>query len=126
MEFEGTNRQDVTMSHLSCTGPLNLHRNSKKADTVFQTVLYIDEKEFDALVILAEREGDTVTFEHLYRSVWDEWDGMDQRAAAEMGLGKLINEVRKAGEGFMWIEHSPDKGYSFRTRWGHNWKTCTA
>ena len=104
------------------TGPLNLNRKTKQADTVMGTKLPLVENEFEALDLLAAREDVTLTFEQLYTAVWDEGDGTDNRDAAHVGLDNLIYQVNSAGEGFMWIEHKPETGYVFRTRWGHNWK----
>ena len=114
---------DSMLSDLCCAGPLNLNRKTKKADTVFQTELYLDDKEFDALLLLVEHEDDFLTFERLYDAVWDASDGLDNRDVAAQDLGSLVRKVSEAGEGFMWIEFTTESGYCFRTRWGHNWKS---
>ena len=102
-------------------GPLNINRQTRKADTVMGTVLPLDEEEFAALDMLVAQEGEWFTFEHLYTTLWSAKDDADDRKAAQTRLDNLIKQVRIAGEGFMWIECKPEAGYRFRTRWGHNW-----
>ena len=89
-------------------GPLHLNRQTKQATTSMGTKLYIDQKEFDALEILAEQEGETVSFERL---------GTEQPK-----LEHLIGQVECAGQGFMWIEHRPGEGYTFHTKWADSLK----
>jgi len=104
-------------------GPLNLNRSTKQADTVTGYKLSLNENEFNALDLLVSRAGEMLTFEQIYEAAWQKEDGSDNREAARIGFEKLIKQVRKAGEGFMWIEYTPEFGYSFRTYWGHNWHT---
>ena len=70
------------------------------------TKLYIDGNEFDALDLLATREGEFVTYEQL--------------CAIKPVLKNLIEQVENAGLGFMWIEYKPESGYAFHTRWAGN------
>jgi len=104
-------------------GPLNLCRRTKQADTVMGTQLTLNEKQFDALDMLVQREGQFLSFEQLYTAVWEEADGADNRTVARAEIKELSGQVSSAGEGFMRIDHVPAVGYSFRTRWGHNWQT---
>ena len=85
--------------------------------------LILDEHEFDALDMLAARENRSLTFEQLYTNVWNAGDYSDSRDVARIKLEKLVDQVGEAGQGFMWIEYSPESGYTFRTWWAHNWKT---
>ena len=101
-------------------GPLNLNRQDKRATTVMGTELTLDADEFDALDMLAECEGDPLTFERLYETVWSEGDCSRDRSVALMRLENLIGKISEIGEGLMWIEYEPETGYSFRTRWEHN------
>jgi|GEM_PF-3434210 len=104
-------------------GPLNLNRKTKQANTVMGTELLLDAHSFDALDMLATQENKPLTFEQLYAAVWDAKDGADNRDAALVALNNLIKQVSAAGKGFMWIEYSAEAGYTFGTRWGHNWQT---
>ena len=105
------------------SGPLNLCRKTKQADTVMGTELNLSEDEFDALDLLVTHEGNHLTFERLYEAVWKTPDGADNSAAAREALNSLIEKVSDAGESFMRIEHSPELGYTFQTHWGHNWQS---
>ena len=103
-------------------GPLNLDRQNKRANTALGRELSLDEEEFAALDMLASREGEPLAFELLYRTVWDTGDGTNRRDRARLALEHLLGQVRGEGDGFMWIEHRLETGYTFRTRWSHNWK----
>jgi len=102
-------------------GPLNLCRETKQADTVLGAEFILDENEFDALDMLAMHEGQALSFEQLFEAVWKTPDNADNRAAAHAKLNVLMEKINTAGEGFMRIDCSPEKGYTFQTHWGHNW-----
>ena len=51
-------------------GPLNLNRHTKQANTVMGMPLVLDERGFDALDMLAWREGTPFTSGQLYSAVW--------------------------------------------------------
>ena len=115
-------RDNDNKDNIYCAGPLTLDRQKKQAHTVMGTDLSLGGKAFDALDMLAEREGDSLAFEELYQAVW----GVDEtagRAAAHEAMDGLVQQVGAAGQGFMWIEHEPEAGYTFRTRWAHNRQT---
>ena len=103
-------------------GPLNLNRQTKQADTAIGKPLSINDREFDALDMLALRESEVFSFEQLYSAVWEKSGCKLDRATALSELIHLMEQVSLAGDGFMWIEHKPDAGYAFRTRWAHNWR----
>jgi len=102
-------------------GPLNLDRTAKKADTTLGAQLVLSDKEFDALDVLATREGQTVAFEELFKIVWKGSNDHEIRADARETLKKLTAKIQQAGDGFMWIEVSRGEGYTFRTKWGQSW-----
>jgi len=104
------------------SGPLNLFREAKQADTVMGTELTLSAAEFDALDMMVEREGEPVTFEQLYDAIWKTPDGVDNSAEARAALDRVIEQVSIAGESFMEIEFSPESGYTFQTHWGRNWQ----
>ena len=100
-----------------CIGPLNLNRQTKKASAAMGAMLYLDEKEFDALYLLASREGGSLTFEQLFAAVWESPESPGEIESARSALGSLAEKVKEAGKGFMWIEHTPESGYTFKIRW---------
>ena len=102
-------------------GPLNLDKQTKRATTVMGAELSLDADEFEALAILSSHEDEPLAFELLYAAIWDAEDKSCELEAREK-LGNLLKQVRNAGEGFMWIEYEPETGFTFRTRWGHNWQ----
>lgn len=110
-------------TNLYFVGPLNLDRQTKQANTVMGTELFLNANEFDALDMLAAQEDEPLTFEQLYNAVWGEGDNAYNREAAYEKMLDLAEQVDAAGKGFMWIEHCPQAGYTFRTNWGHNWQT---
>jgi len=115
--------QEESKRFKSFSGPLNLYKKTKHADTVMGTELILDDFQFDALEYLVAREGEPVTFEELYDAVWKETDGACDRDAARESIKHLLEQVRTAGEDYMKIDCSPEKGYTFKTNWGHNWRS---
>ena len=99
---------------------MNFNRQTKKVSTVTGALLPLDEKEFDALYMLASREGETLTFEMLYAAVWGSAEGLSEVETARLTLSTLAEKVKEAGAEFMWIEHKPKSGYMFKMRWRRN------
>jgi len=114
---------DSTDNQKYFSGPLNLDRKTKRADTVMGTQLVLDERKFNALDMLVSFDGEPLSFERIYESVWEGAPGSVSREEARAELKDLIDQVDSAGEGFMRIEYVPENGFSFRTHWGHNWQT---
>jgi len=102
-------------------GPLNLNRAKKQASTVIGGELILNECEFEALCLLAVNMDEYVTFGQIYEASW----GTDETTAnpdyATSALEDLIQHINQTGTGFMWIEHTPELGYTFKTRWGRKW-----
>ena len=101
-------------------GPLSLYRDTKQALTVFGTELTLDEYEFRALDMLAERVDEPLTFEMVYTAAWGAAVETYSRDAARQAMENLLKQVTEIGRGFMWIECLPEAGYIFRARWSHN------
>jgi len=118
---KNTDNDGVQVIHY-IVGPLNLDRLAKRATTVMGEALSLNADEFAALDILASREDEPLTFELLYEAIWRA-DNNACELEARHRLGNLLRKVSEAGAGFMWIEYEPETGYTFRTRWGHNWQT---
>jgi len=117
MEIEPNIKNSDRLDNLLLIGPLILDRQTKQATTSLGAKLYIDRNEFDALELLATREGEPLSYEQLYSAVWGEDDSPNSRDAPPLKLEHLIQQVDSAGRGFMWIEHKPEVGYIFHTRW---------
>ena len=101
-------------------GPLNLNRSMRRACTIMGRELAISAKEFNALDMLVTREGEYIAFDELYTTVWGETESLESKEDARASIDNLLMQVCNDGEGFMWIEYSPDAGYRFKTYWGKN------
>ena len=84
--------------------------------------IVLGENDFEALFLLALNEGKYVTFQSLYEAAWGKSESTDSLDFASSALENLIKQINRTGDGFMWIEHSPEMGYRFKTAWGHNWR----
>ena len=103
-------------------GPLNLDKRTNQATTVTGVKLALNAGEFNALDILAEAEDTLLTLEQIYSALREKGNDSYELETARLMLDNLVRQVNESGEGFMWIEHDPKKGYTFKTRWGHNWR----
>ena len=92
-------------TNILTVGPLSLNESSKLAITAFNDEIQLSADEFDALYILAAHAGRPLA----------------PSAAAEDAFGGVLEKINAAGNGFMWIERSPESGYIFRTSWGSDW-----
>ena len=113
-------QNDILSGMLYSAGPLHIDRRNRKAVTVFNNELPLGTKEFAVLDLMASQEGKSLTFEQLYRALRDMEDGIDNYESARLCVAFVVEQVKIAGEGFMWIEQSPETGYAFRTNWGRN------
>ena len=111
------------LEYCYCVGPLNLNKLTKRACTALGVELFLDEKMFDALDMLASRVGDYFTTEELCLAVCGESESPGVKEIAREVADNLLRLIGAAGHGFMWIEHLPEAGYVFKTHWGNNWKT---
>jgi hypothetical protein len=84
-------------------------------------LLTLSASEFDALDMLVMQEGTPLCFEQLC-AAWDTGHGACPTAASQ-GLAHLQRQVCEVGAGFMWIDYLPEKGYTFQTKWGNNWRS---
>ena len=100
-------------------GPLNLNKMMRQASTVMSGTIALAGNDFEALYMLAANEGKYLTLQQINEASWN------TETAAET-LEKLVEQINSINEEFMWIEHTPGKGYKFDTRWGQNWKRNTA
>jgi len=85
--------------------------------------LFLDEKMFNALDMLASRVGDFFTPEELCIAVCGESESPGIKEIVREVANNLLRLIGAVGNGFMWIEYLPEAGYVFKTHWGHNWKT---
>jgi len=103
-------------------GPLNLDRITRKAATAMGTQLELSENEFDALDLLAMKEGQYMTLRQIYETTWGESNSRVNEIITLATLESLMNKISIAGGEFLWIEHVPELGYTLKTRWGNNWQ----
>ena len=66
--------------------------------------LDLTEEEYESLYHLARRADSHLSFEALYKAVWDPLYGADARQAARLGLGNVLRKVNEAGKGAIKIE----------------------
>jgi len=111
------------LEYCYCVGPLNLNKLAKRACTALGVELFLDEKMFDVLDMLASRVGDYFTPEELCDAVYEGSESPEGKEIAREMADNLVSLIGAAGHGFMWIEYLPEAGYVFKTHWGHNWKT---
>ena len=109
---------------LYLAGPLSLNFRKKQADTVMGVRLPLDAYEFDTLYLLATREGEFFTLDAICEVVYNKKNDCSNKLLVKAGLAQLLDKVRDHGEGFMWIDHSPARGYTFQTRWGQKWRVA--
>jgi DNA-binding response OmpR family regulator len=74
--------------------------------------LRLTEQEYDALYMLAKKQGEPIGFELLYKLRWEPEDGTDARDAARSGMDNIARQVGAAGKGSYKIEYTLEKGYS--------------
>ena len=101
-------------------GPLNFDMMNRQVSTVTGGEINLDANEFEALYILATNEDTYITIGQLcdvYRRKGAA-DNIDHVSAA---LENLMHKINQTGDGFMWIESTPEAGYKFKTRWGRKW-----
>ena len=104
-------------------GPLNLNFMTKKASTAMGSEILLGENDFEALYLLATNEGEYRTFQQLYEVAWGKSETTDSLDFASAALENLVLQINNVGDDFMWIEFTQGEGYTFKTRWGHNWNS---
>ena len=90
-------------------GPLALDATELRA-VINGREIPLNEDEFNALYLLVQREGEILTFEELYKAVWEPLDDTDLRAVARAGMGRLTQEVNEHGGDSLHME-TPPEGY---------------
>jgi len=104
-------------------GPLNISKSKRQASTVMGIDITLGENDYEALVFLVTREGAFVTFQQIYEAAWGNSETTDSIDHSYAALDNLVQQINKAGEGFMWVEYASGQGYRFMTHWGYNWRT---
>ena len=100
-------------------GPLILDTRANKVSTCWNSELVLSDSEFQTLYILARCEDIKVSFDELYRSIWEDTKSTNKIQDAKECIDKLIRKLKTFGNGFVWIDEI-NNNYVFRTRWGHN------
>jgi len=106
---------DFVFDDFYVAGPLSLNLREKSVKTMTGAEISLEEKEFDALLALAEKEGEALTIEKL-QNIWNDTNYIEATAA----INSLSKKIYEAGLGFVWIERDAERGYSFKTRWGRS------
>ena len=96
-------------------GPLVLDSQKSRA-LIYDEDLGLAEEEFGALDLLVKEKGAPLSFDTLYRAVWELPGETDERAAARQGLERLVNRLNAAGRGVIWIEPLPGESYVQRLK----------
>lgn len=111
------NRQNVGRLRLKRfweSGPLVLDTLKSRA-IVEDKIVHLTEEQFDALYLLVQREGETMSFEDLYQSAWEIPDsGNCRRYAARQELKELTAKFSTTGKGVVQIEMLPEDRFCFR------------
>ena len=108
-------------SQMYFVGPLNIDRTTRQASTIMRVDITLGENDFEALDMLASGEGEYFTFEQLYEAAWGNYETTKSIDYATAALDSLVLQINNVGNNFMWIEHTRDKGYIFKTKWGRKW-----
>jgi len=106
--------------HIFIFGPLSLDCYRHRAYIVPNTEILFSSGEFYTLHLLAAREDIILSFEQIYNAVWEREDGNDRRDEAVKVVNDLVKKINTVGNGFVWIENNPPRGFTFRTKWAHN------
>jgi len=106
---------NVKMRRYLISGPLVLDA-LRSAVFIDGEKFPVSEAEFIVLYLLAQREGERITFERLYIDRWEPEDGADYRAQARKEMRNLIEQFNAAGRGQIWIEVSPGEEYGYRSK----------
>ena len=120
MEWKDGNNDIDSSGDILLIGPLVLDKSTKEARTVYNSELVFTPSEFDALVALASRENEAVTFERLLEIAWGTKESANRNDEAREGIENVMKQINANDGFFMRIEHQPETGYTFRTRWSHN------
>ena len=103
-----------------CYGPLNFELHKNRITTINRELIF-SENEFNALLFMARREGERLSFEQIYASVWVSPrcpDTPETRQAARGDIGRAAMRLTAAAGGFSWIELISGGVYVFHTNWG--------
>jgi len=101
-------------------GPIDIDLCDRVVCTATGEVLSLEPQEFDALVLLAQHEGEFVTLESLCGVTSCD---ADKTRAVLQNLTSKVDEIKGK---FVWIEHL-DEGYLYKTRWGRDaWRDTEA
>ena len=112
-----------TLNYIFIAGPITLDSRNNKVYIVPDIEIKLSQDEFDSLYILAVRENTTLSFEMIYDAVWEKDDGFDRRDEACFALLKVVRKINSAGDGFVQIDCNPLTGFTFRTKWAHDYES---
>ena len=116
------NPETGSLDHIFTAGPISLDGYNNQVHIVPNIVIQLSSYEYDMFYMLASRESVTLTFEQIYKSVWENDDGNDRRKEAKDVLDSLVDKLNSSGTQFAWFDVC-EKGYTFRTKWAHNFSS---
>ena len=105
---------------LNIIGPLTMDSRKNRVYIVPDVKIKLSQDEFEVLNMLATRENISLSFEWLYKAIWDLGDGTDRRGEALKCIEKVIRKINGLESSFIWIDHHKPESYTFHSKWGHN------
>ena len=103
--------------HIKIIGPLTMDSRKNQVYIVPDVNLKLSQDEFEVLNMLAVRENISLSFEWLYRAIWDLTDNTDHREEAFCIIESIVNKINSSGAGFVWIDYDASDCYTFHTKW---------
>lgn len=94
------------------SGPLALDTLKSRA-YIGNVDLGLTEEQFNALYLLVQREGEAMSFEELYKAVWEPLDECGRREEAQMSLVHLAEQCTALGKGEIFVEMPAKGSYRF-------------
>ena len=96
-------------------GPLLLD-SQKCCVCVYGEDLQLSEQAFDVLYLLAQKKGNSMSFDTLYQAVWSIPNEPECRNIAHMDMEELIRTLSNAGKGAVWIDKKSRGSYALRIK----------
>jgi len=122
LEKKQNDISNCSMEDRYIAGPLNLNRTTKQADTAMGTQIKLNDRDFEALDLLATNVGEYVSFDKLYNAAWGASKETSDISHAKASLDNLVFQINTIGHKFMHIKCSHGDNYKLVTHWGSAWK----
>jgi|GEM_PF-5812984 len=102
-------------------GPININGTTKQITTAMGTSFDVNALEYEILVLLVLHENTSFSIEDINHHLTQS-NISTTHADIKKSIIYICNKISILGEGFAWIEPSPNNQYTFKTKWGHNWQ----